>query len=134
MLKGPRKLCFGTDGEEEYTRLGDRDDRKQLSTHQKLIALRGRTLAWCTHGPRFSLEKHIKRGKQPAIKLIIFHTWCLGKWGQKREEPFLKLHSKFMHLLIPRFLYRFKSAPSHAFPKDSLCTRCYFRDIKMPAL
>lgn len=100
--EGPQSAIFGTDGGEEHMRLGDRADGKQLSAHQQLIALSGGISAWCTHGPRFDLEKHIKRGKQPTIKLIIFHTWCLGKWGQKREEPFLKLHSKFMHLLIPR--------------------------------
>ena len=44
MLKGPRMLFFGTDGGEEYTWLGDRDDGKQLSMHQKLIAFSGEHL------------------------------------------------------------------------------------------
>lgn len=44
MLKGPRMLFFGTDGREEYMRLRDRDSRKQLSMHQKLIALSGEHL------------------------------------------------------------------------------------------
>lgn len=56
VMKGPRMVFSETDGGEEYMCLGDRDDRKQLNMHQKLITLSGGTLACCTRGPRFSLE------------------------------------------------------------------------------